>query len=216
MSQIFLGQLSPGEIQLREREASKQKTWGGGVTLAEKLGFVMQFKPGDVVMLIDAYNQAMAVRAQVEGAMDWGAYQVKVLEGPRSGESLVINWAAVTPIGPGFTESKDDTLPKYLTENVEVLHKFGYQRHGADANGAQVFRKGEHTIKMHQGGGWTHVGHKMGEHGMDLHKHLSQLHGRQESKDEIIRVSASKLSEVNAQRKAAGLKELQLGLKTGG
>lgn len=110
MSQIFLGQLSPGEIQIRERDCHNQKMWGGGISLAEKLGFVMSFKPGDMVMLLDSYNTASGVRAEVEGAMDWGAYQVKILEGPRAGESVVINWAAVTPIGPGFTEDK--ALPK--------------------------------------------------------------------------------------------------------
>ena len=106
MSQIFLGQLSPGEVTVRQSECQKQKDYGGGVTLGERLGFVMQFKPGDTVMLIDAYNTASAVQAEVEGAMDWGAYQVRILQGPRAGESIVVNWAAVTPVGPGFTEMK--------------------------------------------------------------------------------------------------------------
>jgi hypothetical protein len=198
MSTIYLGQLSPGEIQIRERESLKQRMWGGGVTLAEKLGFVFQFKPGDMAMLIDAYNQASAVRCQIEGSMDWGAYTVKVLEGPRAGESLVINWAAVTPIGPGFTESKQTKLD----ETAEVLGGAGFARHGSDQNGSQVFKHpAGHIVKLHPGGGWTHVGHATGEHGMDLHKHLSNLGMVHEN---VIRVATSKLAEVNAQRKADG------------
>lgn len=128
----YYGILTPAQIQMRQTEHRRQIDWGGGVTMAEKLGFVMQYKPGDKV-LVQSMTGATPVHATIVGAMEWGAYQLTFDDGPVAGQTQMVAWNYVVPLeyggqagsqpmGGGTKMEKKDPTWNLLRDAVKATH----------------------------------------------------------------------------------------------
>lgn len=97
--------------------------------MAEKLGFTMQFKPGDIVNMIDMQDPAAGSKGRIESAQEWGAYEVTILEGPRAGETITVAWNYVTP-NMAMENATQDFARQLLHEAVVDAHRQRQARKG--------------------------------------------------------------------------------------
>lgn len=96
------------------------------------------------------------------------------------------------PVRPRYTEAAPVSwINRKDSELHGVLARFGYHREGQDQNLAQIWKHPQtgHVVKTHAEGGWTHVGSKTGQHGSDLHAHLSKLHPKLKTEDTFVRAN---------------------------